>query len=107
LKDTIDEGENWRHSKRKKWKIFCLGWILAKIRREEISFLAQSSSILRELSSALDETPSTTTTSGSVIVSTRSQLRVSDRVSGLIKKSYDDILVLQTAVNPLTINFIL
>jgi hypothetical protein len=60
-----------------------------------ISFLVQSSSVLSKLASILKADPDSLYAASS---NTRPQLRWSDRVSRLLKKSYEDSLVILSEV---------
>jgi hypothetical protein len=73
---------------------------MIELRQNQFSFLVQSSSILSKLASILEACPDALSTASTARrVSTRSQMRESDRVSGgLIKNSYEDSLVILTEV---------
>jgi hypothetical protein len=74
---------------------------MTELRQNQISFLVQSSSILSKLASIIETNPDASSVASSGRrMSTRSQMRESDRVSGLIKKQYEDRLVLLSEVYP-------
>jgi hypothetical protein len=78
------------------------GTAIEKNGRISTSFLVQSSSILSKIAFTLDADPEEHRDSSSGLrISMRLQVREWDRVSGLIKKSYEDSLVLLTEVYPI------
>jgi hypothetical protein len=74
-------------------------------RQNQISFLAQSSSVLGKLASITEMDPAAfSEASIGRRVSKRVQQRESDRLSRLLKKSFEDSLVLLTEVYLLSID---